>query len=124
MLGTDAERSKDTVAAPVEGVGSITGQVSPPYQTGQPNGERSDERLSTVTEFTSNILVVIPHLGKPPHMDLEEMRMTLEELCRESNGRDFSHADQRRFTDLLSEASLAYAHLESSHAVSTGTLCP
>ena len=53
MLGTDAERSKDTVAAPVEDVGSIKGQVSPPYQTGQRNGERSDERLSTVTEFTS-----------------------------------------------------------------------
>ena len=77
MLGTDAERSKDTVAAPVESVGSIKGQASPPYQTGQRNGERSDEPLNTVTEFTSNILVVIPYLGKPSHMDLEEMRMTL-----------------------------------------------
>jgi hypothetical protein len=57
-------------------------------------------------------------------MDLEEMRMTLEELCRELNGRDFSQADQQRFTDVLSEASLAHAHLGSSHAVFTGTLCP
>jgi hypothetical protein len=67
MLGTDTERSKDTVAAPVEGVGSIKGQVSPPYRAWQCNGERSDERLSTVTEFTLNILVVLPYLGKPPH---------------------------------------------------------
>ena len=57
-------------------------------------------------------------------MDLEELRMTLEELCRELNGRDFSHADQQRLVDVLSEASLAHAQLESGHAVSTGTLCP
>jgi len=120
----DAEWSKDTVAAPAEGVGSVKDQVSPPYRTGQRNDELSDERLNTVTEFTSNILVVIPHLGKPSHMDLEELRMTLEELCRELNGRDFSHADQQRLVDVLSEASLAHAQLESGHAVSTGTLCP
>jgi len=120
----DAERSKDMVAASTEGVGIMEGQLAPPYEKGQRDGERSDGRLNTVTEFTSNILVLIPHLGKPSHMDLEEMRMTLEELCRELNGRDFSHADQQRFVDVLSEASLAHAHLESGHAVSTGTLCP
>lgn len=120
----DAERSKDTVAAPAEGVSSMKGQVSPPYRTGQRNDERSDERLNTVTEFTSNILVVIPHLGNPSHMDLEELRMTLEALCRELNGRDFSHADQQRLVDDLSKASLAHAQLGSGHAVSTGTLCP
>ena len=84
--------------------------------------KRSDERLNTVTEFTSNILVLIPHLGKPSHVDLEEIKMTLE-VCRELNDRDFSHADQQRFIDVLSEASLAHAHMESGHAVSAGTHC-
>jgi len=57
-----------------------------------------------VTGFVSGILVLIPHLGPPSHIELKETRMTLEELCRGLNGRDFPHADQQRFADALNNA--------------------
>ena len=75
-----------------------------------------------MTEFTSRIAVLIPHMGPPSHIELEETRMTLEELCRGLNGRDFPHADQQRFVDALNNA--LQVHLASDNAASTGMLCP
>jgi hypothetical protein len=121
----DAGQSTDTIATLAEDVqvGPLKGPLSPPYQAGPHNKGRSDGRLNTVTEFTSNVLGLIPHLGKPSYMDLEETKMTLEELCRGLNGRDFPRADQQRLVDVLGEASRAHAQLESGNgAVSAGTL--
>jgi len=118
----DARQSTDKIATLIEDVGPMRGRLSPPYQAGPRNEERSDERLNTVTEFTSKVLILIPHLGKPSYMDLEETKMTLEELCHGLNGRDFPRADQQRLIDVLGEASRAHAQLESGNAVSTGTL--
>jgi len=116
-------QSTDTIATPTEDVGGMKDPLSLPYQAGPRNEKRSNERLNTVTEFTSKILTLIPHLGKPSYMDLEETKMTLEELCQGLNGRDFSHADQQRLVDILGEALRIHAQLASGNAVSTGTLC-
>ena len=76
-----ARQSTDTIATVAEDAGDTKYPLSLPYQTGWRNDERSDERLNTVTEFTSKIFTPIPHLGKPSCMDHEETQMTLEELC-------------------------------------------
>ena len=118
----DARQSTDSIVTLAGDVGGKKDPLSLPYQAGARNEERSDERLNTVTEFTSKVLILIPHLGKPSHMDLEETKTTLEELCHGLNGRDFPRADQQRLVDVLGEASRAHAQLESGNAVSTGTL--
>ena len=119
----DARQRTDTIATLAEDVGGMKDPHPLHYQAGPRNEKWSDERLNTVTEFTSKILMLIPHLGKPSYMDLEETEMTLEELCHGLNGRDFSHADQQRLVGVLSEAERAHAQLASGDAVSTGTLC-
>jgi hypothetical protein len=78
---------------------------SPSYQVEQRDDMPSDEWLKTVTEYTSGILDLIPHLEKPSHMDLEETEMTFEALCREPQGRKFSLDVQKRLADVLSQAS-------------------
>ena len=95
--------SKDIVLALPEVYGSMTSPPSltpsPSYQVEQ-RDKPSDERLKTVTEYTSGFLVLIPHLGQPSQMDLEETKMTFEELCRELQGH-FSPADQERLSEAL-----------------------
>ena len=76
-----ARQSTDTIATVAEDAGDTKYPLSLPYQAGWRNDERFDERLNTVTEFTSKIFTPIPHLGKPPCMDHEETQMTLEEFC-------------------------------------------
>ena len=119
----DPDRSKETVAALAEVVGDMNDPLVLTYQSSQRSEERWDERLNTVTEFTSNILGLIPQLGKPSHTELEETKLTLEELCRELSGREFSHADQQRLVDVLNDVSLAHTQLVPEGEVSTGKLC-
>ena len=118
----DPDQSKDSLAALAGIVGGINDSLSLPYQAEPYHDVWPDGRLNTVTEFTSRIAVLIPHMGPPSHIELEETRMTLEELCRGLNGRDFPHADQQRFVDALNDAS--QVHLASDNAASTGVLCP
>ena len=122
----DPERIKETVAAPAEVDGGMNDLPILSYQSSQRSDERpgSDQRLNTVTKFTSNFLELIPQLGKPSHMDLEETTMTLEEICRELNGREFSHDDQQRLVDVLNDVALAHTQLAPENVVSTGKLCP
>lgn len=121
----DSHRSKETVAALAEVVGGMDDPLVLSYQSTQRSDVRpgSDERLNTVAEFTSKILVLIPQLGKPSHVELEETKMTLEELCRELSGREFSHADQQRLVEALNDVSHAHTQLVSENGVSTGKLC-
>jgi hypothetical protein len=99
-----------------------------PYKSRKTNRARdstndwTDDRLNTVTDFLSNILVFIPQLGQPSHMDLEETRMTLDALCRGLNGRAFPHADQQRLVDVLTDIYNAPSALDN--AGPTGTICP
>ena len=67
-----ARQSTDTIATVAEDAGDTKYPLSLPYQAGWRNDERFDERLNTVTEFTSKIFTPIPHLGKPSCMDHEE----------------------------------------------------
>ena len=121
----DPDRSKETVAALAEVVGGMDDPLVLSYQSSQRSDVRpgSDERLNTVAEFTSKILVLIPQLGKPSHVELEETKMTLEELCRELSGREFSHADQQRLVEALNDVSHAHTQLVSESAMSTRKLC-
>jgi len=120
----DPDRSKETVAALAGAVGGMNDPLVLSYQSSQRSDERrSDERLNTVTDFTSDILLLIPQLGKPSRMDLEETTITIEELCRELSGREFPHADQQRLVNVLHDVSDAHTRLTSENAVSTGKLC-
>jgi len=114
----DPDQSKESLAALAGIVGGMNDSLSLPYQAEPYHDVWPDGRLNTVTEFTSRIAVLIPHMGPPSHIELEETRMTLEELCRGLNGRDFPHADQQRFVDALNNA--LQVHLASDNAVSTG----
>ena len=94
---------------------------------GQRHGGWSDERLNTVTEFLWHIPAHIKRPEQPSHIDLEETRMTLDELCRNLKGREFPHADQQDFVNALNDVSQAQAQAQlasGSAAVSTGTLYP
>jgi hypothetical protein len=113
--GTEAHKEKvrdpseDMVLALPEVVGSAASPPSltpsPSYQVVERRDDRpSDERFKTVTEYTLGILELIPYLGKPSQMDIEETKMTFEELGRELHGQYFSHADQERLSDALSRA--------------------
>jgi hypothetical protein len=118
--GSDPDRSKETVAPLAEAVGDMNDPLVLSYQSSQHSDERrSDERLNMVTDFTSNILLLIPQLRKPSHMDLEETRMTLDALCGDLSGREFPHADQQRLVDVLHDVLHAHAHLASENAAST-----
>lgn len=81
--------------------------------------DRSDGRLIAVTEFISSILALLGRSWPPTRQDIEDIKSTLEELCRNLNGRDFSPATQERFVDVLCDT--WQAHLASG---STGTLSP
>jgi len=116
----DPDRSKETVAALPEAVGGMNDPPVLAYQSSQRSDERrSDERLNTVTDFTSKLLSLIPQLGKPSHVDIREIEMTLEELCRELSGREFPDADQQRLFNALQDVSQAHTKLASENAVST-----
>jgi hypothetical protein len=108
----DKEKGHDHLKAIVVALPEVVGRINPPTLTPSPsyqaepyNYKPLNERLRTVTEYTSNILVLIPNLDNPSHMDLEETRMTLEELCRELNGRDFSDAEQEHLFRVLIQVS-------------------
>jgi hypothetical protein len=114
---TGAEAQKEKVHYPSENivlalpevVGSMTSPPpltpSPSYQVVEQRDDKPyDERLTTVKEYTLGILELIPHLGKPSHMDLEETQTTFEELCRELHGRKFSPADQEHLSVAASNA--------------------
>jgi len=120
---TNDDGSKDSITALAEAMGDMNIPLFPPYQAGQRHGGWSDERLNTVTEFLSHIPAHIKHSEQPSHSDLEETRMTLDELCRNLKGREFPHADQQDFVNALNDVSQAQL-ASGSAAVSTGTLFP
>ena len=93
--------------------------ASPRYQPGLRNDDRSDGRLIALTEFMSSIVRLIKRPWHPSRQDIEDMTLTFQELCRDLNGRDFSHTAQERFVDVFSELRRAL-----STSGSTGTLCP
>jgi hypothetical protein len=113
----DADRIQETTEVLAEAVGE-NDPLSPRYLAGLRSNNRSDGRLVAVTEFISSMLALVPRLERPSHRALEETRITLQELCRELNGRNFSPAAQGRFVDVLSRA--WKAHLAAG---STGTHC-
>jgi hypothetical protein len=117
----DPERSKEMVASPLAVENDL---LILTYQSSQRSGDErrsssSDERLNTVSEFTRNILLLIPQLGKPSHMDLEETKLTLDALCGELSGREFPDADQKSLVEALDHVSQAHA-LASENAALTG----
>ena len=120
---TNDDGSKDSVTALAEAMGDMNIPLFPPYQAGQRHGGWPDERLNTVTEFMSHIPAHIKRPEQPSPLDLEETRMTLNELCRNLKGREFPHTDQQDFVNALSDVSQAQS-ASGSAAVSTGTLYP
>jgi hypothetical protein len=111
----------DTVAARAGNIDAMNDPLSIPYSARRRNNERSDQRLNTVTEFTSRILVLIPQLDKPSHMDLQETRMTIEGLCLGLNGVNFPPEDKQRLAGVLNSVPPAPDPVQ---LVSTGMLCP
>jgi len=116
---TDPDGDDDTAAARVGNIDAHP--LSVHYQALQRN-EKSDQRLNTVTEFTSRMLVLIPQLDRPSHRDQQEIGMTLEGLCHGLNGRDFPSDDQERLADVFNGILHAHAHaqLGSGNGESTG----
>jgi hypothetical protein len=122
---TDDDGSKDSLTALAEAIGDMNIPLFPPYQAGQRYGGWSDGRLNTVTEFISHILGHIKRLEQPSPLDLEETKMTLDVLCHDLNGREFSYKDQQCLVNVLRKISQTHLASESgSAAVSTGTLLP
>ena len=123
--GMDWHRNFDTVDRNVkvaEVLAAAIGEDDPAstrYQPGLRNPNRSDGRLIAVTEFMSSIVRLIKRPWHPSHQDIEDMTLTFQELCRDLNGRDFSHTAQERFVDVLSDLRRAL-----STSWSTGTICP
>jgi hypothetical protein len=111
----------DTIAARAGNIDAMNDPLSIPYSARRRNNERSDQRLNTVTEFTSRILVLIPQLDKPSHMDLQETRMTIEGLCLGLNGVNFPPEDKQRLAGVLNSVPPAPDPVQ---LVSTGMLCP
>ena len=118
----EAKKDLDKISELEYLLAEVTGENDPNmprYRPGQQNNDRSDGRLTAVSEFASSTLSLIPRLGGPTHADLEATKSTLEELCRGLNCQDFSHTAQERFVEVLS---ITWAkHTES---VSPGTFCP
>jgi hypothetical protein len=122
---TDPDRNNDTASAQAGNIDAMNDPRSMHYQARQRN-EESDQRLNTVTEFTSRMLVLIPQLDRPSNRDQQEIGLTLEGLSHGLNGRDFPSADQQRIADVFNDVLNAHAHaqLVSGNGESTGMLCP
>jgi hypothetical protein len=108
----DLDRIKETAEVLAEAIGE-NDPLSPRYLAGLRNDDRSDGRLTAVTQFMSSMLALIPLLEHPSRGDLEDIKLTLQELCREMNGRKFSLAAQQRFVDVLSHTWKAHLAAES-----------
>jgi hypothetical protein len=83
--------------------------LSPRFQPGQRNHDRSDARLIAVTEFTSNILELLKSSWNPSREDIVDIESVFKELCRGLDGRNFSPATQERFVNVVSETWEAYS---------------
>jgi hypothetical protein len=118
----DAKMDPDRSEGLAELLAAAVGEddpVSPRYQAGLPPDNRSDGRLIAVTEFTSRILGLLSRSWDPSLHDIEDIKLTFQELCRGLNGRDFSLATQEHFVKVFCDT--WQAHLASAP---TGTLCP
>ena len=118
---TGPNQSNDAVAARAGNIDAMTDPLSMPNSARRRNNERSDQRLNTVTEFTSRILALVPQLDKPSHMDLQETRMTLEGLCLGLNGENLPPEDKQRLAGVLNSVPPAPDPVQLA---STGMLCP
>ena len=119
---TDDKTDPDLSAETAEMLAETNGEndpTSPRFLVGPLSYDRPDGRLIAVTEFISNILALLGRSWYPTCQDIEDIKSTLEELCRDLNGFDFSPAAQERFVDVLCDT--WQAHLSSA---STGTLSP
>jgi len=108
----DLDRIKETAEVLAEVIGE-NDPLSPRYLAGLRNDDRSDGRLTAVTQFMSSMLTLIPRLEHPSRWDLEDIKLTLRELCHEMNGRKFSPVAQQRFVDVLSRTWKAHLAAES-----------
>lgn len=117
---TDDKTNPDLSAETVEVLAETIGEndpTSPRFLAGPLSGDRPDGRLIAVTEFMSSILALLGRSWQPNSQDIEDIKSTLEELCRDLNGRDFSPAAQERLVDVLCD--IWRTHLASA---STGKL--
>jgi hypothetical protein len=122
LSDTDDKTNPDLSTKTMEMLAETIGEndpTSPRFLAGPLSDDRSDGRLIAVTEFMSNILALLKREWHPTRLDIEDIKWTLEELCRNLNGRDFSPATQERFVDVLCDT--WQAHLASA---STGTPFP
>jgi hypothetical protein len=122
LSDTDDRTNPDLSAETVEVLAETIGEndpTSPRYLAGPLSHDRSDGRLIVVTEFISSILALLRREWHPTRQDIEDIKSTLKELCRDLNGRDFSPGTQERFVGVLSDT--WRAHLASE---STGTRFP
>jgi hypothetical protein len=122
LSDTDDKTNPDLSAETVEALAVTIGEndpTSPRFVAGPLSVDRPDGRLIAVTEFMSNILALLRREWHSTRQDIEDIKWTLEELCRGLNGRDFSLATQEHFVDVLCDT--WRAHLASA---STGTLIP
>jgi hypothetical protein len=120
LSDTDDKTNPDLSAETLEVLAETIGEndpTSPRFLAGPLRDDRSDGRLIAVTEFMSSTLALLGRSWQPTRQDIEDIKSTLEELCRDLNGRDFSPAIQERFVDVLCD--IWRAHLASA---STGTL--
>jgi hypothetical protein len=115
---TNPYLSAETVEVLAETIGE-NDPTSPRFLAGPLSHDRSDGRLIAVTESMSRILALLRREWHPTGQDIEDIKSTLEELCRDLNGRDFSFTTQELFIDVLSDT--WRAHLASEP---TGTLFP
>jgi hypothetical protein len=91
--------------------------TSPRFLAGPIRDDRPDGRLIALTVFMSNMLALLGPSWDPTRQDIEDIKLTLGELCRDLNCRDFSPAAQEHFVDVLCD--IWRAHLASA---STGEL--
>jgi hypothetical protein len=120
LSDTDNKNDPDSSAETLEVLAQTIGEndpTSPRFLAGPLSDDRPDGRLIAVTEFISRILALLGRSWYPTRQDIEDIKSTLEELCRDMSSRDFSPATQKRFVDVLCDT--WQAHLAS---VSTGTL--
>lgn len=119
LSGADDKANPDLSTETVEVLAETIGEndpTSPRYLAGPLSYDRPDGRLIAVTEFMSSILALLSRSWHPTRQDIEDIKSTLRDLCRDLNGRDFSPATQERFVDVLCDT--WRAHLAST---STGT---
>ena len=108
----------DTLEVLAETIGE-NDPTSPRFLAGPLRDDRPDGRLIAVTEFMSSMLALLGRSWHPTREDIEDIKSTLDKLCRDLNCRDFSPAAQEHFVDVLCD--IWQAHLDSA---STGTLFP